>query len=713
MPHSIFYSPTHLKFSQTEKPSPTFKTFCQKTFMSANENQVPLEVLQPDISGQIIQTNLEELRIWINDGKLQPHHQVRVKNLSWIEAHKIPALKPLFESKKNGQSDQQNNFFNPPLSNASGFNQTTSDIINTGSFSSNKTASSTKTSLSAETSHTSKKSKPSAEPSAVFKAFEKKALAKSKQGGTETRPTGSKDKQINASTTLPAPSSKSSTAKNTLVFLGGCVLMLLLSYGGAYLWVYQLKSPAAFDEKSVPEVAGLEHKLTSDKLDLRLKASSNDQETISQKYAQLEKKYDAQRKTAIENHRAKLADADFTQTLSFSSVVLLALFLTGRIFYGKTSKPVEYQTPTKSSAKRSHELSDNAESDGEGLSDNEDEFSGNPENGKSSEEIDELPAKKRPPKNPTTADDSGDIFDSDENEEAEEAEEAERCLLHPQKTSVFVCESCENNYCDGCLKTFGELENCCPFCKIVCKSLDAHKDKSSVKKNNKPVNLLDINKENSGFIVYDYEEERSRVSGVIQAFAVALLLSAAVSILWTYKISPYLENRNKDTAQKATPNEGETSGQIPLNADPATYNDEIDDALKTGPCIDPETKQPFECDEETRRALYEHTRKTQSVEKAKKDVLNTAELLSGPKGEKAPDDPQIAAAKAEQSKKETRQLIVSFVISFVLIFGLLLATVFFGKDKKTFLNQNKREEAEDNEEIFEIEIEETDEAKTV
>lgn len=683
--------------------------------MSANENRVPLEVLQPDISAEIIQTSLAELKNWIEDGKLQPHHQVRVKNLSWLEAHKIPALKPLFEAKKKGQTNQQNNFFSSPLSNTSGF-----DKSNPAAFSLNKTST-----FADGIADKNKQTKP-AEPSAVFKAFEKKALSKSKQSATKNgqiKPKVKKTESNNKTSKLtPERSQKPSVIQNTLVFLGGCVLMLLLSYGVSYLWVYQLTSPAAFDEKSVPEVAGLEHKLTSEKLDLRLKASANDQETIAQKYAQLEKKYEAQRKTAVENHKVKLADADFTQTLSFTSVALLALFLMGRIFYGKTSKPVEDQTPSEKSAKRSEKLSGTNESDAEDLSDGEDEFIEieNDENDDSTVEDDESELNPRPAKSQKKAkdqetDDSGEFsdFDKDE-EEPEESKTTERCLLHPNKASVFVCETCENNYCGECMKTFGEVENCCPFCKVVCKSLEANNNKKTKKKENKPVNLLELNKGNADFIVYEYEEERSKTAGVIQAFVVALLLSAAVSILWTYKIHPYLQSPNKDTAQNVSPDEN--GGQIPLNADPATYNKEIDDTLKTGPCIDPETKQPFECDEETRRALYEHTRKTQSVEKARKDVDKTAELITGPKDEnKAADHPQIAAAKAEQSKKETRQLILSFSISFVLIFGLMLATVFLGKDKKTFLNQNKEEdrepEAEENfdEEIFEEEIEATEE----
>ncbi|CAN5235560.1 hypothetical protein BH20ACI1_BH20ACI1_25220 [soil metagenome] len=87
--------------------------------MSANENQLQIEVLQPEISSQIQKATSEELKNWIKDGKLKPNHQVRIKNLNWIEAHKIPAFQALFESKKSEPNTQSNHFNNQTISNAS------------------------------------------------------------------------------------------------------------------------------------------------------------------------------------------------------------------------------------------------------------------------------------------------------------------------------------------------------------------------------------------------------------------------------------------------------------------------------------------------------------------------------------------------------------------------------------------------------------------
>lgn len=44
------------------------------------------------------------------------------------------------------------------------------------------------------------------------------------------------------------------------------------------LWVYQLNLPVEIDENNFPELAGLSLKLTSDKLELRLKAAAKEKE---------------------------------------------------------------------------------------------------------------------------------------------------------------------------------------------------------------------------------------------------------------------------------------------------------------------------------------------------------------------------------------------------------------------------------------------------
>ena len=72
--------------------------------MNTNENSALNEGWQAQINFQVQQTNLEELKSWINNGKLQPTHKVRIKNLTWIEAQSIPAFQKLFELKKLNKS---------------------------------------------------------------------------------------------------------------------------------------------------------------------------------------------------------------------------------------------------------------------------------------------------------------------------------------------------------------------------------------------------------------------------------------------------------------------------------------------------------------------------------------------------------------------------------------------------------------------------------
>lgn len=61
------------------------------------------QIWQAEIDNKIQETNLEELKNWIKTGKLNPTHNVRVKNLIWVEAQKVPAFGKLFEDKKNGK----------------------------------------------------------------------------------------------------------------------------------------------------------------------------------------------------------------------------------------------------------------------------------------------------------------------------------------------------------------------------------------------------------------------------------------------------------------------------------------------------------------------------------------------------------------------------------------------------------------------------------
>ena len=647
--------------------------------MTVNENQIPIYVLQPEISGQIKQTTLEEIKNWIKDGELLPHHQVRIKNLSWVEAQNIPVFQSLFESKKNAQTEQSNHFYSQSLPAAAVSEKTSSEIKKAAALSKETPLSNANVREESKT----------VEPSAVFKAYEKKALAKSKPF----------EQKIEPARQLPRPSKKSLIVKQTAGFLAGCLLAFLISFGGSYLWIYQLKTPVAIDEKSVPGLANLDNKLTADKLDLRFKKAEQEQKSkdagqianppqqtdISQQLAQLEKQFDAQRKTVIENHRNKLQDTDFTATFSFSFAVSLALFLLVRIFYGKTSQPAKHHYSSHSPALQPVEPlaippTDVADINVENSQDKQE----------SAEANDIESAETHPIEPPDKAENPAEIIDVAEDAGAAESPKISNCLLHQNKSSIFVCESCGSNFCDVCVKTFDEVENCCPLCKTACKSLEANINEAaapnSATKEKKKTNLLDLGKD-SNFIVYDYPDERTRKLGIIPAFLIALLFSVSISIFWVYKISPLLENRNKETSQNISPNAEQNSDRT-ANKSVETANAPIGNtgiaAPADEPCIDPETKQPFECNEETRKALFEHTRKVKSVEDAQKAVTEKTSVISGLTSENANrESPKPNAAEEMRKAVEKQQLIKSFSISFVGIFGLLLLSRFFSKGKNS------------------------------
>ncbi len=656
--------------------------------MSVNKNELPIELLQPEISGQIKQINLEELKIWINEGKLQPNHLLRIKNLSWIEAQKIPAFQPLFELKKNEKPEQSNHFTNQLITKTVASEQTKSESIDSAltSVANSKEATniSKETTFSNDDNSAESKHK-TAEPSVVFKAFEKKALA------GKNKPTGRNAKNIQ---TPPKSPKKSLMLKQAIGFIAGCMLAFLLSLGSSYLWVYQLKTPAEIDEKSLSELANLENRLTADKLDLRLEEATQEQKLkdegnrenspqptdFSQKIIQLEKRYADQRKTAVENHRERLKDSDFATTFYFSFAFLLALFLLARIFYGKNPQTVENQYFSKTRARRLRAPLDFPVTN---LQNTEAENSKN----ESSPAEETRPAEIHLTESVSESENVRKIVYVSEDSGAEESVKSNNCLLHQQISARFICINCENYFCDKCLNTLGEIENCCPFCKLECKLLEAKTSDSATTKlspeEKKKVGLLDLGKD-SNFIVYDYSDEKTRKLGIIPAFIISLLFAAAISILWVHKISPFLENRNKEISQNISPNQPKNSDQTITNADKTvdektanekTANDES--------CIDPETRKPFECDEETRKVLYEHTRKIKSVEKARKEAAEKTSLFSSSNNSSSENNtqetPKTGASRFGMTELEKQQMIKTFGISFVIIFGLLMFGRLFRK----------------------------------
>lgn len=63
------------------------------------QNQSP-EIWQVEVNGQIYDTNLEEMKLWIAEGSLLPMDKVRRGNLRWLDANKVPLLYGFFNAKQ-------------------------------------------------------------------------------------------------------------------------------------------------------------------------------------------------------------------------------------------------------------------------------------------------------------------------------------------------------------------------------------------------------------------------------------------------------------------------------------------------------------------------------------------------------------------------------------------------------------------------------------
>ncbi|HVE56823.1 MAG TPA: hypothetical protein VNB22_08340 [Pyrinomonadaceae bacterium] len=656
--------------------------------MNVDETQLQIEVLQPEISGEIQKTTSEELKAWIKDGKLKPNHQLRVKNLPWMEAQKIPAFQTLFESVKYEPENQSNNFDAYPLSKSSAPKLDEPEPDEATAFSKKLSSLAGRISIKTETDDSDLNKNPkNSEPSLAFKLFEEKALARSKKN--EAKPELSR---------IPSGSQKKpSFVKKTAAFLAGCVLLFLLSLGGSYFWVYQLKTPAFLDEKAIPELSGLENKLTSDKLELRLKAEREKeliaadspepvrQIDFSKEVLKLENQFNIARKEIIKNRAAKLQNNDFYTTFYFSFAVLLCLFLLLKVFYGRTAEPIAVQNkPELPEVEISDDLY-NLEAVDETIEaanyqktevtepyvehitnspeENLQKFTGK------NKTIDETPVTR-------------------ENTETVKTQKPRICILHLDKPSNFVCEGCSNHYCADCTVTLEDNENCCPFCRFVCRSLEVEGDetapqKSETEEKKKP-NLLDLYG-NAKFTVREFPDERTKKIRVISAFLISLAFSISISIFWVYKISPYLDNRGKETSQNIVNVNGQTAGNLSNKTVESDNNKTKADNTAKEPCIDPQTRKPFECDEETRRALEDYTKKVNSVEKAQSETAEKTDKILGlvnPTSENSKQESLKQNPSDEAQKEfEKQQLIKVFICSFLAIFGSLMLTRIFSKDK--------------------------------
>lgn len=668
--------------------------------MNVNENNMLNEDWHAQINHLVQKTTLEELKSWINDGKLQPNHKVKVRNLSWIEAQKVPAFQKLFESRKKNapaQPEQSQSATLPLNIPAPTFTEVSVKSQNAAipplSF-----PSETKSDAPTET-------KPEiAEPSIPFQIYEKKALAKTRQA-EQTEQAEQNTKPLKKKTNKPLifkPKNNLSLLKSVLIFLAGCGLMFLLAWGGAYLWVFQIRGTVKVDEKNISELVILESNLATDKVGLRLKIAALEQATatsgtednsipkldLSQEMAKLDKGFDVQRKVIVENHQATLLTNDFDNTFYSSFAVLMILFLLARIFYGKTNQTVKNDYSAGSTTLSSADSLNFQTTINQSV---KTENSSNIHITKTSETHLTMSPNSHittpPDANSLTFSENGErivYVQSPNSPRPSEPDKAVKCLLHRDKPAKFVCEDCSNHFCEECPQIINTIENNCPFCKVVCKSI-ASKDG-------------DVESEatgmNSNFTVFDYPDEKIQKIGVFTAFLIALFLSGPIAYFWVYEIAPRLEKREAEVVQNTNSSE---KGNGNSNVNPAANktieagnNVSSESAAANQPCIDPQTKKPFECDEETRRTLYEHTRKTQSVESAQKQVSEkTTTVMSGivPTDNSTQENQPTTQEKqnpVEEARKENdkRLFFQIFIGSFLFLFGSLLSTRLFG-DKET------------------------------
>ena len=239
-------------------------------------------------------------------------------------------------------------------------------------------------------------------------------------------------------------------------------------------------------------------------------------------------------------------------------------------------------------------------------------------------------------------------------------------------------------------------------CQVVCQSLDS--------KNNEVITPKVIVEENYQLKQSDLEKnttsnlseiipqnERSKSGGIILAFFSALFLASSIAYFWVYKISPRLEKKDDENSQSLALNKQQKSNEANISvsdtnksieaANMPVKNESVANATDTR-CIDPTTNQRFVCDEETKRTLYEQTRKTQSVDDAKKKVegkTNTILSLIMPSTSPSPENVNQESQKQNavdevRDENDKRLFIQIFIGSFILIFGFLVIPRFFRKE---------------------------------
>lgn len=684
--------------------------------MNAPENNLQIDVLLPELSHLPQKATIEELKNWIKEGKLRPTHQIRVKNLPWVEAQNIPVLKPLFETKEKEDKDRLIDSYNQFSLQAPAFDYLKNRALESAKVSSKPKISSADLMAKELEEAPEKKEKKIATPSIAFKLYEKKVLARTQQTDSEAVETEEVELQTGAGKNARKStdnSKKSVYLKRVFVYLAGCCLMFLLAYGGAYVWVYHLKTPVEINENNFPELMNLTHKLTAEKLDLRLKAAEKEKEMkavsgqiapptdLTPEIVKLENQFKNRRTNLIEQHRSKVQTDDFNSSYYFSFAVLLSLFLITNVFVGKRVTEGDVKSSPKKPKTKSSEISEFSDLGEElGFSTEKDEFSAEkPAKNETNEavEIENPKSETVQSAKPTNSSADG-INTTGENSEAAGAVKTVKCLLHQEKSAAFNCEKCANNFCADCVVVIEEQEKCCPFCKIVCAAFAAQTaETTAAGSTKKKKTLFDLSNKDNGKRIS--RERRTNKVGVVPALVIALLFSCAISIFWVYKLTPYLENRGNETAQKTSNDQNNAPETVAPSKTQTAESGGLNSNTNTAkePCIDPQTRQPFECDDETRNALRDHTEKVKSVEKAQKDTKEKTESILGlifPNSASTTENTNPADEARKEAQKQ--QLIKVFIISFGSIFGLLMAVRIFSSEKN-----EETEEAEETDEDVE------------
>lgn len=648
--------------------------------MSLNTPVKSKDFWQANIDSIVLDTNSDELKAWIIADKLKPTHKVKLGNLQWIDAETVPAFRTIFESKQDVDAEAKKTIPAvevPELKLA--------PVI-------------------PPVAKLEKKYEPT-QSSQTFKLYEEKLKAKAQHNEAEKKEvkTGVKTDLkpfVNKATRKRMPEFSGDSVRKVLGFLGGCILTLAIALGGSYLWAYYLKSNKV-NEKNLVELTILEEKLSNDRVGLRLKfavaeqqlqATNNNQADAklttdyTQELNKLQKQYEADRKTTIEKNQIHLRDSEFNNTAAASSVVLMILFLLGRILFSKNEKQVKFNRPTISPTLQPNNL---------------EEFQTSIQPNTHSTAQPNIDSTNAPNIHLTTSTNKieslGEFLESEEYLSVIAPVRTINCLLHKSQSAKFTCADCSNNFCVECPQTIENIENCCPFCKISCQPLftttsqNLQPPTSQTRVQNGKLKLDTKANSNVSFTIYD-NEPKKRV-GIISIFLIAFSFSISIAYFWVFQISPMLVEKPVEVPPSVVVNQPKPVSENKANDDGLLARDASVEAelanvpgiTPDGRCIDSKSQQVFDCDEAMKNVIIEEATKKKSVSNAQKQVAEKTNVILGsilPSESPIPENttqeiqtkPQENLGLMDEFLKteDNRRFLQIFAVSFILLFGVML-----------------------------------------